>query len=66
MSEQSTSGIDLSCQECGASELNTIPVWEDKSDYENEEYPDYVGCKVCGIMQPLQTGTNRSGGEVDE
>lgn len=53
-SDTSTDGIDLSCRECGASELNTIPVWKDKSDCKNEKLPDYVGCEVCGIMRPLQ------------
>jgi uncharacterized Zn finger protein len=59
VSEQSSNDIDLSCQECGASELNTIPVWKDKSDYENEELPDYVGCEVCGIMRPLKSVTEQ-------
>jgi len=55
----SEDGIDLSCQECGASELNTIPVWKDKSDYKNEEPPDYVGCEVCGIMRPVNSETEQ-------
>jgi len=55
--------IDLSCRECGASELNTIPVWKDKRDYENEELPDYVGCEVCGVMQPLNSESDHGGNE---
>ena len=42
------------CPNCGAAERHVIPVWEDIEDYDDNAYPDFIGCKRCHqMMDPL-------------
>lgn len=40
----------MSCPNCGASDSQVVPVWEDMSRYEDDEQPKFLGCKDCNRM----------------
>lgn len=40
----------MTCPNCGASDSQVLPVWEDMDRYEDAEHPDFLGCKSCSRM----------------
>ena len=45
------------CPACGAAAQGTIRVWEDPTDYDEGEPPDYVGCEECHTMTEFDVNT---------